>query len=185
MRKQKTNPLLSMWLIIPAVVIMPIFGTYLTTFPSDKLRVLGAVIAVVSVLVGLFLLWKSARKTSAKAIGTAVMLLIAAGASFLTYQSKVIEAEPESGYNIALNSQGSFQSKRIFSLEYQVFNSVVNELRENKRSVSITPDESLSETVLDNNKAIYEKVGQSYGLSADTVEQIYLKVSTQMQNPGK
>lgn len=173
--RKKSNFLLSMWLIVPAVVIMPMIGGYI----AKSFNLMAISIAIVFPLMGLFSLWKSPRKPLAKTIVSIILVLLAIGGSSFAYRSNTVEPEPASGYDVSMNARGSFNSHTVFSLERKIFSEVSTELRE-RRKITASPDFTLSQTTIDNNDAVYEKVGAQNGLSANDVEKIYIKVSSHM-----
>jgi hypothetical protein len=183
-----------MWLIFPAVVILPAIGLYLITMQpavnaSDTaasgidFTPIGWLLLVFFPLLALLMIWISPRRLKAKCTDTIIMLVLAMGLSSYAFLSNRPEPVPDGGINVKTNNQGEFVSKTVFPKEREIYNRVIRQIHEQENKIngqagSHGPGVSTPESIVDSNQRVLEDVGREYGLETDKVFDIYTKVSS-------
>lgn len=150
-----------------------------------------ALVVVVLVLIGLHVLRGTSLSTWAKGVicgvlALAVIAVIGVSIGIQKGVSAVGSRVPECGYDVELDAQGRYRTPTILPFERRVFTDVVTEMRRygHGPAAGSYDDEDLTD-YSSRYSYVFEKVAERHDLDADTVEAIYLKVSSQLKAPRK
>ncbi|MBP6963043.1 MAG: hypothetical protein KBC96_01405 [Armatimonadetes bacterium] len=155
---RKKQPWYSFWLILPALVVFAPLG--------------------------LFMLWKSPRKSRAKAVLTILYaFFLTAGLVWAVktdFYGRYIDRTPppEDVFDVRLNSRNRYVTPEVMPFEGRVFAAVVKEMRSERPGLDVDMNRDIVDVEsLGTHTRAFETVAEQYNLDSDDVQRIYRKVA--------